>query len=89
MAARRGVPFLFEVNSLTCPTYAKPAIEIIGELRRLSNPKTHGKKENPGALAGATGMEKENYLQLGHLTNQTIWRATESSVPATAYAVPQ
>ena len=57
MAARRGAFVPCETNGLACPTHENPAIENIGEYRRLSNPKTPVSKKSPGALEGATGAK--------------------------------
>ena len=43
-------------GGLACPTHDNRAIDTIGENLPLSNPETPKTKENPGALAGATGV---------------------------------
>ncbi len=60
VAARRGAFVPCETNGLACPIHETPAIENIGEYRRLSNPKTPGANKNPRALARATGTNKND-----------------------------
>lgn len=44
-------------------------------------------KENPGALAGATGMGKESSLRLCHDTNQIAGKATVNAAHEAGCAV--
>lgn len=57
MAARRGAEQSLQNSELASPTARNVPIEAIGEYRRLSNLSNVAEKENPGALAGATGAE--------------------------------
>jgi hypothetical protein len=55
----------YNVKGLACPTPAIPAIEKIGEYRRLSNPKPPPEKGNaaPSAKGTAIGNYKEGNLR--------------------------
>ncbi len=58
VAARRGRPECNNINGLDGPTRRSRGIESIDENPGLTNPETGlDANENPGALAGATGVE--------------------------------
>jgi hypothetical protein len=66
MAVPRGLSDVNQHNGLTCPTLNAPRVGNKGKFSQRSNPNLQGLRfasqsgpanENPGALAGATGVK--------------------------------
>jgi hypothetical protein len=57
VAARRGVPFLNEINGPDCPNRLNRPIEIVGGNPCLSNGVSTPANENTGTLAGVSGAD--------------------------------
>ena len=69
---------------LSCPTYPKRTFEIVTENPRLSDPYSGLENENPGALAGASGADFDEWFSWANdsLNRRLAARALAEAVVA-------